>query len=367
MRLFSVQKNKSTHKIKLVVNMSRIGNSGAGLSYYSKCFLEQLCKIFNEITVVSSEVLVENKNINWVRCPKFISISPSVSMLRPILYYLYSWYLLIKYYDSLILSTTHHAVPFHSYQMITIHDLRPYYYPDSITQWIYFHLILPRSLKKIKKIITPSQFSKKIIKNTYGINPDKISVVSNMIKAPSRKNGLKNSEQKPFLLMVGAREKHKNAHELIEMSDLWKNRYNLIIISQKNSYQNDLIELATRKGILDKITFLNYIPDNTLEEYYQACTALVYPSLMEGFGIPPLQAMLYGKPSIVSDNELSHEIYGDSSIFVQLGNKTSWQKAFEDLENAHLILLKRELGWQKSMEYNENRMYQEIKNTFNLS
>jgi glycosyltransferase involved in cell wall biosynthesis len=94
--------------------------------------------------------------------------------------------------------------------------------------------------------------------------------------------------------------------------------------------------------------------------YYRRCAALVYPSKMEGFGIPPLEAMACGRPVILSDIPVFRELYEGVPIYVTLGDKASWLAAVASLDDAALMSRKIEEGILKAGEFSEERTKSEF-------
>lgn len=131
--------------------------------------------------------------------------------------------------------------------------------------------------------------------------------------------------------MVGARFPHKNVDEVLAMADLWLPDFKLVVCSSSGAYKKRLLHQAKRLNALDKIEFKDYISREELVRLYQNCSALLYPSKWEGFGIPPLEALACGRPVIASDIPVHREILGDSAFFVKLGNKDSWAAAFDGI------------------------------------
>jgi glycosyltransferase involved in cell wall biosynthesis len=269
--------------------------------------------------------------------PGWLSSSSRVSKLRPLLWLVYSALLFPGKRSRRILSTTHHALPFHRHQILTVHDLRPYFEPDTWVQKFYFHKMLGRALRRCDGILTVSETSKSDIIAVYGIDAQKIFVVHNAIElppAPMAGSPLLMEESPPYLLMVGASWKHKNAMELLEEHDCWTPRFRLKILAGEGQYCEQLQRRATDLGIRDKVDFLHAVSNAELTNLYRRCSALVYPSRMEGFGLPPLEAMAYGKPVIVSDIPVFREIFGKAPYFVALGNSASWKQTFSQLLQA---------------------------------
>jgi glycosyltransferase involved in cell wall biosynthesis len=215
-----------------------------------------------------------------------------------------------------------------------VHDLRPYFEPDTWVQKFYFHRMLGRALHRCDGILTVSQTSKRDIVEVYGISEQKIYVVPNVVDLPSANlaslsNPIGNGV--PYLLMVGASWKHKNAMEVLEEHDSWGRDFRLKILAGTGQYGEELRERAANLGISKKVDFFSAASEEDLADLYRGCTALVYPSRMEGFGLPPLEAMAYGKPVIVSDIPVFRELFGDAPYFVALGDSASWKVAMSEL------------------------------------
>jgi len=215
-----------------------------------------------------------------------------------------------------------------------VHDLRPYFEPDTWVQKFYFHVMLARALRRCDGIITVSETSKRDIIAVYGIDEQKIRVVPNAVDPPSAKFESRpnlEGDGVPYLLMVGASWKHKNAMEVLEEHDSWRRDFRLTIVAGEGQYCEQLKKRATNLGISEDVNFLHELSEAELEGLYRGCSALVYPSRMEGFGLPPLEAMARGKPVIVSDIPVFRELFGDAPYFVELGNSASWRRVFAEL------------------------------------
>jgi glycosyltransferase involved in cell wall biosynthesis len=196
--------------------------------------------------------------------------------------------------------------------------------------------MLPRSLRKCDGILTVSETSKQVIAEVYGVSEEKIHVVPNAVSIPAiHENSLAEMPMQgdAFLLMVGASWKHKNALELFENHALWKDSYRLKIVAGRGQHSEKLRCRAQELGIQSDVDFIHGVGDAGISELYAGCSALVYPSTIEGFGLPPLEAMAYGKPVIVSDIPVFRELMGEIPFFVRLGDPASWAKAFCDIRD----------------------------------
>lgn len=120
-----------------------------------------------------------------------------------------------------------------------------------------------------------------------------------------------------YILAVGASYPHKNYDNLIKAITLALDKnIKLIIAGGKDEYRNYLKKLAKELNLVDRVLFINYVPQKDLPYLYSAAKCLVYPSLYEGFGLPPLEAMACGCPVITSNTSSLPEVVGDAGVMV---------------------------------------------------
>jgi len=316
------------------VNASRIGSTG-GLRTFAEAVLNCLNQKFEDVDVLISEGIPVPNGMKKIAVPNWLRSSPGVSRLRPLLWLAYSVFWSPIRRSRRVLSTTHHVLPFRRDQIVTVHDLRPYFEPDTWLQKAYFHILLPRALRRCDGILTVSNTSKQALISVYGIDSHKIYVVPNPVMKPSSifeesENGRK--PEKPYLLMIGASWKHKNANEVIDFHSLWQSKYRLKILAGAGKYRDQLRAQVAKLGLIDLVDFPDRSTKAQVEELYNGCEALIYPSRMEGFGIPPLEAMAFGKPAIVSNIAVFRELYGDVPFYVELGDRESWRRALAEID-----------------------------------
>jgi glycosyltransferase involved in cell wall biosynthesis len=313
----------------LTLNCSRIGEAG-GLRRFSEQTMACLTSQNHYLDVVLPESIPAPSRIHKISTPANLSSSSRVSKLRPIAWLAYSRFQFPVPRERRILCTTHHVLPSHKHQIVTVHDLRPYFYPDSSVQRFYFHRMLPKALKSCEGVLTVSETSRQMLIDVYGLQPSSVRVVPNAVTiSPGKEiSGPSPSMDPEYLLMVGATWAHKNADEVLRMHRHWAKRYRLKIVAGVGDYRSSLQSLSSELGISDRVDFLAGITDDQLQFLYSCCSALVYPSKMEGFGIPPLEAMAHGKPVIVSDIPTFRELYDVHPCYVRLGNEESWENAF---------------------------------------
>lgn len=226
-------------------------------------------------------------------------------------------------------------------QIITIHDVSHERYPEwfSKNYYRFYHFMMPRIGKKAHAILTVSEFSKNEIVETLGLDRDKIHVVHSNVpfqNKPSR-NEILNYKPDPnkekYIIAVSTMDPRKNFIRLVEAFEKINDKsVKLYIIGMSFKAFNtpDLEKL-----ISEKVHLPGYIPDEALQKMYQDATLSIYPSLYEGFGLPPLESMTYGCPTINSDIPALREVSEDASIYVD-------PYSVEDITEKINLLLKNE-------------------------
>jgi glycosyltransferase involved in cell wall biosynthesis len=133
----------------------------------------------------------------------------------------------------------------------------------------------------------------------------------------------------PFLLYVGRTNPQKNIPRLVEAFAVLRGEMRehllykdlrLIIIGDEISKNPDLRQAVIQSRVEDVVRFLGFVPIETLRAFYQAASAFVFPSLYEGFGLPPLEAMACGTPVVCSNVSSLPEVVGDAAMVVNPEN-----------------------------------------------
>jgi len=333
--------------MKLILNLSMLGDKPTGLGVYSLA-CARVARTFNASVIGRAPPGIAVAET--IASPASIGIGGGklAAVMRQL------WMRKLHFDDShLVYSPTHHGLPGQYGQVITIHDLICLRFPrQHVPQYIFFKYLMPRLLKKCRAVFTVSDATRRDIVATYRYPVENIHVVPNSVEATRFMAG-KVDEQDPYLLMVGARYAHKNVDEVLRHAHLWK-RYRLIVTSCGGKYRAALERLVDELDIRQRVEFRDYVSGDELLRLYQGCTALVYPSKWEGFGIPPLEALACERPVIASDIAIHREVLGDSAFFVELGDVSSWSKAFIDLQDQQQLADKLVLGRQRVEHYSQD-------------
>lgn len=212
---------------------------------------------------------------------------------------------------------TNYEVPMWSRRpsVVTIHDLSLFLHPEAHearlvrrARWR-----MPLMVKTAARIITPTESVKREVSEIFKISPEKIVVTPEApraeFKPPPLEQTIKTRERfgirEEFVLFVGTVEPRKNLHRLVEAFDkvlrTTSLRPQLVIAGGQGWLMDDFAAAIKAKGLEDHIRFTGYIHDEDLAALYSSCSAFTYPSLYEGFGLPPLEAMACGAPVITSN------------------------------------------------------------------
>jgi len=257
--------------------------------------------------------------------------------------------------------------------LLTIHDLSFIKYPSFYTYkgraWHRF--IQPKRLiKRSDALIAVSANTKSDLISHFNIESDKVSVVysgidfdffSDIDVGKKEKIKEKYGLNKPYILSLGNVEPRKNIDSLISAFDTLKKNYNLdhqlvIIGSGQKNYCD---KLKKQSSFSESIKFLGYIPYTDKPYLYHLSSLFVYPSLYEGFGFPPLEAMACGVPVVCSNSSSLPEIVDESGLLVDSNNinelAQSMQNILEDdnLRQKYIRMGKsrvQDFSWKKTAE-----------------
>lgn len=223
--------------------------------------------------------------------------------------------------------------------VVTLHDVVPWKFPElvlshdpieNLRQRAYFSL-QKFALKRSSQIITVSESSKKEIIETLGIDENKITVTYESIDerfSNPQKGNLKEVLKKynidrDYIFYIGGLEEYKNVRNLIEAYSQLSRKEKLVIggktegqgLGARSSYP-ELINLIKSKGLYDWVIFTGFIEDQDLPLLYSEAKVFVYPSLYEGFGIPPLEALKSGVPVVASNIPPIKELVGEAALLI---------------------------------------------------
>ena len=217
--------------------------------------------------------------------------------------------------------------------IITLHDIFHEEYEELYTPLEYKRMktLIPINAKKADKIITVSNYSKQQIIKHYNITEDKIDVIYNSVdKNTFRILGNREETQNyirsnygindEFILYVGTLQPRKNVERLLnayfELKKDGGALPKLVIVGKKGWKYKQIFDRISEFGLERDVIFTGYVPLTDLVYFYNGALLFVFPSIAEGFGIPPLEAMACGTPVICSNTTCFPEIVGDSAMLI---------------------------------------------------
>jgi glycosyltransferase involved in cell wall biosynthesis len=233
--------------------------------------------------------------------------------------------------------------------VVTVHDLLDHMYrasTDSEVKRSMHFLLTKRVLQRAARIFAVSHFSKKDTENYFKVPSDKIEVIYNAPDDRFRQGHASEADRQliaeryqvnyPFLLYAGRISPHKNVVRIIEAFSLLKNQLleegrfedlRLIIIGDEVSRHPDLRRAVIKSHMQNDVRFLGFVDIGILRIFYDLAKIFVFPSLYEGFGLPPLEAMAHGTPVVTSNTSSIPEVVGNAAVMVNPENVFDIQRA----------------------------------------
>ena len=213
--------------------------------------------------------------------------------------------------------------------VFTLHDLVFRFYPEThmpLNRW-FLTLMMPHFLRAADMVIAVSECTKRDAMRLYGLDEAKIRVIyegvdprfrsadPETIEAVRARYGL----PERFILSVGTIEPRKNLTTLLEAYRTLRDRgsdFKLVIVGRKGWLYEGFFRRLRELGLEGEVVFPGFVPDEDLPALYSAAELFVFPSLYEGFGLPPLEAMACGTPVVCSNAASLPEVVGNAAIMV---------------------------------------------------
>ncbi|MGE3520624.1 MAG: glycosyltransferase family 4 protein, partial [Vicinamibacterales bacterium] len=228
----------------------------------------------------------------------------------------------------------HYVLPFlvSCRSVVTIHDcihlMFPQYLPNRLAL-AYARSSMALAARRATRVLTVSETSKNDIMRFFGTDPDKIDVIYNAFDErfgvePNEEDVVRVRERyqlhDEFVLYAGNVKPHKNLERLIDAFHLVRGRglgnLKLVMIGDDISKYASLRRAVHQYQLHKYVRFLGYLPEATLAVLYRLAGVFVFPSLYEGFGLPPLEAMASGTPVVTSNVSSLPEVAGDAAVLV---------------------------------------------------
>lgn len=270
----------------------------------------------------------------------------------------------------------YHVPPFASGKKIAvIYDTVIKDFPETVRfkTKMMLKLTLKRSIKRADRIVTISEFSKQQIIKHFGVAEKIIDIVpcgvnfdtfnTNYDESLVNKAKIKYNITRNYILYLGTLEPRKNIERIIEAYAVLQNKVNnaplLVLAGGKGWMYESIFEKVKTLGLEKNVVFTGYVPDKDVPLLMNGAMMFCFPSIYEGFGMPPLEAMACGTPVITSNNTALPEVVEDAAIQVDPYSVEQIADAMVNLVNSnelrHQLSEKglvqcRKYTWEKSAQ-----------------
>ncbi len=258
--------------------------------------------------------------------------------------------------------------------VVHFHDLSVFRYPrlqPLRKRWV-FRALLGHVARSAAYVVTVSHTMAREIAEYFRLPPDRVVAVWNgydpafgpVGREVQQKVRHRYGLEAPFFLFVGAIHPRKNLETLLQAVDVFRRRgypHHLAVVGPRGWQYHRVFQLWRRLGLEDRVHFLGYVPRADLVALYNAATALVYPSLYEGFGLPVVEAMACGTPVAASRIPALQEIGGPAVYWVEPRDVSGWAEAMARLaDDADLRDGLRAAGLTRAPQFSWDRAAAEL-------
>lgn len=339
------------------------GPVGKGLGRYTQEIVDNTIALFKEDSNINFVVFLSPENFSEFSCDGF-KVKKVLIKAR--------WYTLMEQLEIpyqmwrekiTLMHFPHFNVPIFSPSsfVVTIHDLILTKFPTHrastlhpLVYWLKdkaYRLVISSAVRRAKKIITVSNFTKNDLIEKFKVIPEKIVVTYegiadlakgiSLISNEDSKKVLENHNISiPYLLYVGNAYPHKNLEGLVSIfSKLHVKHSNLrlVLVGKEDYFYNRVKDFASSHNLWQKenhnspVVFPGYVSDADLDILFKKASVYVFPSLYEGFGLPPLEAMAHGCPVVSSNRASMPEILGEAADYFNPDNENEAVALIEDV------------------------------------
>lgn len=337
--------------MKIAIDATILRNQNTGTGFYIINLITGLMLhdkkneyiIFGDKNIIQKFLKIDKKNFKI----------KNIKFKNRVFRVLWQWFFLshfLKKQNAELLHSTNYITPLFKNNLkviVTIHDMTFFIFPKKFTivKRLFFKYMVPVFVKKADYVITVSENTKKDILKYLHISDKKVFVTYESYHIGyDDESGKKNKNEvlkkynlkNDYLLFVGMIEPRKNIISILKAfieldEELDKD---LVIVGKKGWYYKEIEQFMNNiqnKILKNKIIFTGFVPEQELVYLYQNASIFLYPSLYEGFGIPPLEAMASGIPVITSNTSSLPEVVGDAALLIDPNNYLELKDAIKFL------------------------------------
>lgn len=253
--------------------------------------------------------------------------------------------------------------------IVTIHDLtiKHFHTGKASTRFWFIYtikrllygIVLSIGISRAKHIIVPSFATKAEIIEHYHVSEKRITVTYEGVDPEIMNKSYKNIRElslipTPYFLCVGNAYPHKNLSVVIDALEKSKTNAKVVFAGKEDFFYKRLRQEITRRGLSSRVVFLGFADDESLRVLYTHAQALLFPSLMEGFGLPPLEALSCGCPVIASDIPVHREILKNMVTYFSAKDAKrltkfldTWKKEDHRVAHDQVERILKEFNWKK--------------------
>jgi glycosyltransferase involved in cell wall biosynthesis len=228
-------------------------------------------------------------------------------------------------------------------KVVTVHDLSFLRYPEGAEPSLraFLSASVPRSVRDADLVLGDSESTRQDVIELLGVSSDRVEVLYpgvgrafNVIEDQHRLAAVRElyALHSPFILSVGTLEPRKNLVTLLDAYAALRRRglrHRLVVVGGPGWLYDGVFRRAEELSLTEDVVFLGYVPEEHLPVIYCLADLLVFPSLYEGFGLPPLEAMACGIPVITSDTSSLPEVVGDAGLMVPAQDSNALAEAID--------------------------------------
>lgn len=379
--------------MRIGIDARFFGTSGKGLGRYTQKLVEELEHIDhnNQYYIFLSQ---HNFDEYQPKNPNFHKVLANIPW--------YSWQeqiifpKLLKKYKLDLVHFLHFNVPilYRRAYFVTIHDLILLEYPTRkasrlnsimyIIKNLVYRLVIMNAIHTAKKVIAISKYTKTSIQKHFHIQANKIEMIYEGVDL-ERFNPLNakefdfkkfNLKKEKYILYVGNVYPHKNIDRLLEVFAAIKPKQNidknlkLVLVGKKDYFFENIINKVKNLNLEESVIFPGYVEDEELISLYENSLFYVFPSLYEGFGLPPLEAIALGAPIVISNATCLPEIFGEHIEYFDPKSKDDMKEVLysfiidkekRELQKTYHQIILNKYSWQDMAEktkklYNKNKI-----------